>query len=162
MGKLFFSMAIFNSYVRLPEGKPQKTIWNNLCEHTWIELTMNHRIQPETVCWFLIPWKYVWFLLYLKPKHEIVVMFKNCMRFTTGTPDCMIGPMDWLFFGGWWLGHSGICSAWWEKKGNISGWWFAPFFMCPYIENFILPTDKLNFFKLKPPTICTVWGPQDS
>ena len=89
---------------------------------------MNHRIQPETVCWFWIPSKYVWLLLYHKPKHGIVVMFKNWMRFTTGTPDCMIGPLDWYVSGGWWLGHIGICSAWWEKKGNIyvcasSGWW---------------------------------------
>ena len=37
---------------------------------------------------------------------------------------------------------------------DISGWWFATFFICPYIGNVIIPIDELLFFRgvSQPPT----------
>jgi hypothetical protein len=35
-----------------------------------------------------------------------------------------------------------------------TGWWFGAFFVFPYIENFIIPTDEVIFFRgvFQPPT----------
>ena len=103
---------------------------------------------------FLISWSYRW----ENGKAHAIACYSPLVcsprKLPLGGRTCHLGPEYMIFFMNELLRW---CSDWLGQKGQIgficrSGWWIWNFF--PYIGSFIIPTDKLIFFRrvAQPPT----------
>ena len=134
-------MAIFNSYVKLPEGR-QKTVWER-----W-----KFSREKKAARWS----PHVWRLSYVAHKK-----YKFCSKFNGQVSICSLfwwkkrprssqipiqaisGWIYWIIL----IYTRYVSQNHQNTQKTITGWWFGTFFIFLYIGNFIIPTDELIFFR---------------